>query len=189
MNLFKSVISKNLKERKGVYMIKCKNHFYIGSSINLYNRLMGHKSRLKSNRHENKFMSNCYSKYGKDTFDTLILEYCEDNSTIQDVRTREKYWMDRLNPNMNSEKDPVTKAPTKDARSQISNTLKDGYSSGRITPTNMKPILVYNLDGSFKGEYVSCSEAARQLNLNFKKVSLVALGKQAYHRGYTFKYK
>jgi hypothetical protein len=184
-NLFEDVKHINLSKKIGVYLITCKNHSYVGSSINLYYRLKHHVSDLRKDKHVNKFMQNCYNKYKDKLFNYSILEYC----SKEEVRIKEKEWIDKLNPDINSELNPVTKELSKESKKQISETLKYRYKTKELLPTNMKPILVYKIDGTFIGEYISCSEVSRQLNLNFKKVSLVALGKQAYHRGYKFKYK
>lgn len=64
----------------GIYYIKNKvnNTFYIGKSINIEKRLKRHFTKLKNNKHVNKFLQNSYNKYGQSNYDSGILKECSE---------------------------------------------------------------------------------------------------------------
>jgi len=55
----------NLKHKSGIYIIKntINNKVYIGSAVNMYNRIYEHLRTLKHNEHRNKYLQNHYNKY------------------------------------------------------------------------------------------------------------------------------
>lgn len=65
-----------MKIRRGIYAIlNLKEDIkYIGSSINIYNRVFDHKKRLKENRHYNKQLQEDYNRLGKEWFKYVIVE-------------------------------------------------------------------------------------------------------------------
>jgi group I intron endonuclease len=84
----------------GVYVIvNLKNNkFYIGSSVNLYNRKSHHFSFLKKNKHANRYLQRAWNKDSK-YFIMLELEKVEDRNNVYD---REQWWLDELTPYDNS---------------------------------------------------------------------------------------
>lgn len=72
----------------GIYKIIINNKLYIGSSLDIKNRIKQHKSDLKNNRHANPKLQNAYNKYHE--FKYEILEKF-DFIDIKDLRIREKY--------------------------------------------------------------------------------------------------
>jgi hypothetical protein len=68
----------------GVYLIKnnVNGKVYIGSSINVKNRIYKHKWLLKNNKHDNGYLQKSFNKYGGDAFEYLVLEYCDINDLI-----------------------------------------------------------------------------------------------------------
>jgi group I intron endonuclease len=79
-------------------MLICKENskFYIGSSVNMYDRVKAHKSELINNKHGNRYLQNTANKY-REGFDFLVLEECEREL----VRIKEQYWMLKMNPVLN----------------------------------------------------------------------------------------
>lgn len=79
----------------GVYQIKnlMNGKVYVGSSINFKKRLIRHKSQLRNNKHDNKYLQRSYNKYGIKCFDFSLLESCE---KINLIATEQK-WIDSLN--------------------------------------------------------------------------------------------
>lgn len=67
------------KQICGIYKILniINNKFYIGSSVNIYNRWKGHISALDKNCHNNKKLQNAWNKYGKYNFKFIILQEVE----------------------------------------------------------------------------------------------------------------
>ena len=68
----------------GVYQIKNKvnDKSYIGSSINIKNRLYKHLWMLKNNKHDNVYLQSSFNKYGENSFEFNILEYCDESKLI-----------------------------------------------------------------------------------------------------------
>jgi len=79
----------------GVYAIwsVINNTFYIGSSLNIKNRIYNHYYSLNINKHKNKHLQNAWNKYGENCFTWLILEFTSKDNLIE----REQYWIDNFN--------------------------------------------------------------------------------------------
>lgn len=79
---------------KGIYKItnKINDKFYIGSSMNLDNRIYRHKNELKNNSHKNKHLQAAYNKYGKENFHFEVLEILDD-CNVQELRNREEFYL------------------------------------------------------------------------------------------------
>lgn len=139
------------------------SHTYIGSSINLYARLMFHRQRLKSGKHHNSFMLNCWKKHQK--CEVEILEVC--NVDKKELLQREKDWIDIFQPDLNLEPDPTTQQNCK---------------------ATSKKVYQYDLDGTFIQEHESASSAERSLNRSNTKVSQCAMGKRKSAYDYLWSY-
>lgn len=172
----------------GVYAIqniKSLNKFYIGSSKNIYNRWLKHRSLLRHNVHENIILQNTWNKYGEESFHWIILCTCSPEQRLEE----EQKYLDLLKPYCNIEKH-VSPGIIRDEsqKSQISNTLKEGYLSGRIKPTRTRAIKVFDLKGNFIKSFNSINECSRELNLCSDKIGRVLSKKHKFHRGYQFLY-
>ena len=75
-----NTVNKILSEKCGIYLITnlVNGKRYIGSSKDLYKRLYQHIWHLDRNEHENSYLQRSWSKYGKDSFEWGILEYCDE---------------------------------------------------------------------------------------------------------------
>lgn len=73
----------------GIYIINCKanNKVYIGQSIDIKNRLRGHKYALRKGIHQNAHLQNAFNQYGESEF--LFEVLCE--------MPKEEYTKERLN--------------------------------------------------------------------------------------------
>ena len=82
---------KENKNKKGIYLLVnlINGNFYIGSSINLSNRMQNYLNIKYLNTNSNKNMPIIKSllKYGHDNFALLILEYIDS----EDISERETY--------------------------------------------------------------------------------------------------
>jgi len=83
----------------GVYLIKNKitGNYYVGSSVNIYRRSSGHKSKLLANKHSNQHLQNAINKYGIENFCFEILELC----SKEEVRKKEGFYITKLKPHYN----------------------------------------------------------------------------------------
>lgn len=68
----------------GIYAIKNKvnGKMYIGSSNNIERRFKRHKTELNTGKHSNSHLSLAFKKFGRDSFDFLILEICTQDELI-----------------------------------------------------------------------------------------------------------
>ena len=84
-------ITKELKV-SGIYCIEnITNHkTYIGSSKNIYQRLLKHFALLRHNKHQNAHLQNAWNKYGEDSFRWFILELCDS----KELTEKEQYCID-----------------------------------------------------------------------------------------------
>ena len=64
----------------GIYGIRNKinDKIYIGQSTNIKNRFVRHRTHLKHNKHANNHLQNSYNKHGKDAFEFVIIEECDE---------------------------------------------------------------------------------------------------------------
>lgn len=85
---------KKKKPNMGIYAIINSNtgKMYIGSSINIKNRLYDHKHNLELCVHPNRYLQNTYNKHGEHSFYTEILEYVDDREILLE---REQYYLDK----------------------------------------------------------------------------------------------
>jgi len=182
--LFKECLHKNLSNKSGIYIIKCNEHTYIGSSCNLYYRLKRHVSDLNNLKHSNKFLQNLYNKYGSDIIIFDIIEYC----SIETLIIRETYYIKTMSPDINHDLNPVKRTFKKESIEKISESLKQLYKSGLKNPFS-KEVHRYKPNGEYIDSHESCCAAGRKLNLNGSKISKAASGKGSSSGGYLWSYE
>ncbi len=85
-------ITKNLKFKKGIYLLMISDHKYVGSSKNLYKRLYDHYHLLSNNKHYNTFLQRSWNKYSGE-FIYSILEYCDNELPKKELLLKEKYYI------------------------------------------------------------------------------------------------
>lgn len=104
-----SLLFKENKNKPGIYCIVniSYGHNYIGSSINLANRMRNYLniSFLNKKRNINMPIVNALLKYGSSNFSVLIIEYTD----LDVIIIRETHWITKIQP--------------------YYNVLKQGYSS------------------------------------------------------------
>lgn len=79
----------------GIYKLMLDDKIYIGSAINLYNRINLHKFQLLKNKHHNILVQRKFNKIRQLNFE--VLEFCNKELLIK----REQYYLDVLNPELN----------------------------------------------------------------------------------------
>lgn len=77
----------------GVYALHCvaNGTFYIGSSVNVVQRVRRHLALLKRARHENPKLQNCFNKYGEEAFAAELLE----ETRAEEVYRVEQQWINK----------------------------------------------------------------------------------------------
>lgn len=86
--------------RCGIYAIRNKinNKYYVGKSINIYERIRQHINKLnKSSKDSNIHLNNSWLKYNRDNFEYIILEDIELNDDL--LKQQELYWILKLKSN------------------------------------------------------------------------------------------
>jgi group I intron endonuclease len=75
----------------GIYRIQniINNKIYIGSSININNREYKHFWMLNKGIHDNQYLQNSYTLYGKNSFVFECIEFCNEKSLIE----KENYYI------------------------------------------------------------------------------------------------
>lgn len=161
-------IQNNFRFKSGIYFIKCKsnNRLYIGSSVNIYNRLHQHLHRFKNNKHF-KIMQNSVNKYGLENFECGVVEYCEKENLLE----REQYYIDTLKPYFNTNKNinrPYTRKFTNKEKEEIRKVVKEAFYSKNhfyfIVQKQKRPVKVTNVITKKEMIFESRAECIRYFN-------------------------
>lgn len=170
-------IDFKLKGRSGIYSILNLENGkrYIGSSVDIYNRLHEHFYNLKNNKSHNKHLQAAWNNYTEENFMFNVLEFCKPELRFD----REQYYLDMLNPEYNFASLVVANSGreiSKEQRNQISETLKRKYASGELVPYTRKEILkeCWIYDISTWSLYAYCktyTEAAKVINVDRDTIS------------------
>ena len=83
----------------GVYVIHCEptGERYVGASVNIVKRITEHFYRLEKGIHRNPRVLNAYQDYGKDSFISEVLLYCDPT----DIELYGKQIIEKLQPEFN----------------------------------------------------------------------------------------
>jgi len=179
-------ISRNYSKKIGIYCIYNRKNrkIYIGSSINIYNRLNKHLSDFRIGRHQNIYLRSAINKYKIENFTCFILEECEKEELLQ----REQYWINILKPEYNLTKEVLRNTLSTESRKKVSQTLKLGYKNGTIKFTRTRKIDVYLENGDYQYSFDYIRQAAKYLKLDPSSIHRVLSGIYKQANGYQFKY-
>ena len=181
-------ITKELKV-SGIYCIEnVVNHkIYIGSSKNIYQRLLKHFALLRHNKHENAHLQNAWNKYGESSFEWFVIEKCD----ITILTRREQYCIDLFEAEYNITKKVERNILSKESRIKQGETRRRLHEEGKLEWNfNPIPIYVYNLDGNFL--FVNpngVKDTATKLNIAASSICRVLNGTYQQCKGYRFSYK
>jgi group I intron endonuclease len=153
----------SLKNKSGIYIIKTKinNRFYIGSAINLYNRMHTHLTHLKQKKHCNLKLQRFVNKYGIENLFFECVELCDKESLI----IKEQFYIDTLKPFYNIAKiagSTLGVKITKEQSEKLSKLRKgEQFSLGRVLSQETK-------------DKISKKAKERNLHPNFINASIKA---------------
>lgn len=153
----------SFKKKSGIYIIKTKinDRFYIGSAVNLYNRMHIHLTHLRKNKHCNSKLQRFVTKYGIENIFFECVELCDK----QDLIKREQFYLDTLKPFYNIAKKAGSTLGTKITKEQSEklSLLRKGKqnSLGRIQTEETK-------------RKISKAAKKRGLHKNFLEASIKA---------------
>lgn len=168
------IITLPHKRVSGIYCIQniVNKKKYIGSSIDIYYRLYRHKSDLLKNRHANKHLQSSYNKYGRDNFNTFIIEEVDELNILE----KEQYYVDIINPEYNKIKDVIRNLLPEESKRKISSTLKNKYKSGEIKTYKQnhrwRKTYLYDLNWTFIQEFESPKIAADYIQCSYNHLWL-----------------
>lgn len=171
----------------GVYMIIniVNKHRYIGSSVNIRQRLQVHRSLLRHNHHENQHLQNAWNKYGENNFIFTVLDKCDKEERFD----KEQYYVNTLIPEYNICVECVSLPPVSlESRKKMSKTVRKKINSGEFKLTHNKHVFVYDSKGDFIREYESIRKAANALNINESTITRVLNKSCIQGKGYKFFY-
>ena len=97
VNLF--TINTSLKNTSGIYCISINSNLYIGSAVNLYQRLHSHKSQLLKNKHPNTHLQRAFNKYNDVHYS--VFKLCNKEDLIKE----EQLLIDKFSPKYNIRKE------------------------------------------------------------------------------------
>jgi len=142
-----------------IYIIKniVNNKVYIGKTSCFNNRKKEHLRKLKRGGHVNNYLQSSYNKYGKDAFDFIILEEC-DNSLLN---SREIYWIEKYNSTNNSYGYNLTYGG--DGVNSIQEVRK---KQSKAQDKNKKIVYGFTLKGDFYKVWNSIKECSREILTN-----------------------
>lgn len=126
----------------GIYCLTINNKNYIGSSKNIKKRLRRHRTLLRNNLHDNKYLQNLYNKYKSCEY--KIIEEFDKNITTKELRVKEKEYIQLTNDTVNFG-DPVLGI--------------GGYHE--------KPVYQYSVEGTLIKKWQSAIIASRNLNIPY----------------------
>lgn len=178
-------IEQSLKNKLGIYcLINIVNQKrYVGSSKNLQQRLLKHRSLLRKNKHENSKLQNSWNKYNEQMFEYYILEYCEEELLTQ----REQYYIDTLVPELNITVLVERNILSKESRLKQANTRRERISN-RDIKLACKEIHQYNLQGDYLRTYSSLKEACEVNNISASSICRYIRGEYKKGSNYLWSY-
>lgn len=165
----------NSKHNKicGIYMIRnlINGKVYIGKSINIYKRIVSHKSCLNNKRasSENQHFINAWHKYKSENFAYTILEECN----VDILKERELYWMDfykscereyGYNLRRDSESGMI---PNEETRRKYSEAQKKRYSNPDVRKKMSKVLKEYWANNQMQLKEIGKKISEKQQKYNF----------------------
>jgi hypothetical protein len=84
---------KHIPHLSGVYQIMCNStgKKYIGSSVDIHERLEHHRASLRKDKHTNPHLQSAWNKHGEENFEFSVLQLTE----IDNLLSAEQYWLDK----------------------------------------------------------------------------------------------
>ena len=188
---------QNLNQ-SGIYGIKNKinGKIYIGSSGNIRLRWKSHRSTLKKQRGTNRYLQRAYNKYGLNSFDFLVIEFCDVSVLIK----KEQYWLDfyksyekDLGYNLSkiAESNRGLKhseeAREKIRKSKLGLKMSPEAKMGIIL-ANKKAVYMFNLNGTLVKSFDSVVKAANFTGIDKGNISTCCRGKKQSSGGFMWSY-
>ena len=90
----------SISQTPSIYQIRhiVSGKVYVGSAVSPRNRWRNHRIMLQNGNHPNRYLQNAWNKHGEAAF---VFEILEPVLFIEDLITREQYWIDKLKASAN----------------------------------------------------------------------------------------
>lgn len=146
----------------GIYMIRNKNNnkVYVGQTIDIDSRWMQHRSRLKSKTHENKHLQSAYDLYGKDAFEYILLEECNE----EELDEKEIFYIQYYDSYNNGYNQDLGGKGCRGYKHTDEEILKMRYIQ------NPKAVLQLDMELNIINEWISCSHAGKTLGFSIRSI-------------------
>lgn len=179
-------ITQILNKRSGIYCIvnNKTQKKYVGSSKNLYQRLLVHRAMLRKGNHANSKLQNSWDKHGEESFTYLILEYCPE----EDLLRQEQYYINTIKPWYNVVLSVEEVRISEESKSKMSITRKARLASGEIPIYQKKRIYRYSLEGVYIDEFESIKQASQVLNISQSTIHRFLNGEYKKGGGFLWSY-
>jgi group I intron endonuclease len=128
--------------------------FYIGQTINFYQRKIQHLSKLRRNQHCNPHFQSAWNKYGEENFEFKIILYCEPS----ELNYYEQKMVDIWNPEYNICKECISNHSDMPVSEETRKKLSDAHKGYIFSEESKK-----KMSESAKGKKMS-EEAKRKMS-------------------------
>jgi hypothetical protein len=183
------------KKILGIYRILnlINNKSYVGSAISYKQRISGHKTLLKKNKHFNKHLQASYNKYGIGNFKFELLEVVKNPQLLE---KREKFNIKKLKSNnskfgYNKRIDCITNLGMKSSEQKKINLSLSHIGIKRTKQANLKiaksqhkKVYKISLKGKILKQYNSIKEAAIKNKIHHQGISACCRNKLNFTGGY-----
>lgn len=153
---------------------------YIGSSSNVYNRMLKHRALLRHGKHSNWKLQKDWDNFGEDNFEFKIIETC----SVSELKERENGYIKSSAFSYNLAFGSVHYTFLEDTRKRMSAGRKIGFANGNIKVIQKKRVYKYDLDGQLIAEYDSIKEAAIKEGVNRSSINRCLSGQYSQMNGY-----
>ena len=174
----------------GVYTITnlINGKMYVGSTSKKFNlRWNDHKSQLRKNTHDNKYLQNSFNKHGIDNFKFEVLEKC----LPEYCESTEQFWLNTLdltNPLLGYNIRSVATNNTGIRRSpEVIENHRRRLESGDWGTTSI-PVIQFNKYGEVINRFTSITSASISVGGNSSSIVRVCKGEQSKSAGFYWQY-
>ena len=164
----------------GIYKITAKHSgkVYIGQSIDIYNRWMGHWKQV--NQGDSSYIHNVMRKYGKDGFIFEIVERCSQDI----INEREKYWI-KFYDSYNNGYNLTTGGEGVKGKIR-SEEERENMRILSMKLNKSKPVLQIDTDGNIVKEWRSCKEIGKTTDMTCSCIHNCLTHDNGYYLAYGY---
>ncbi len=169
------------------------NKIYIGQSVTIHNRKLGHLNDLRNNRHANSHLQRAFNKYGEENFKHNILAKCPkeyldkmENKFVKIYKAADRKYGYNIRTEEN--KFPIESILKLKKALKDNNKVKEAKIKMWETRKRNK-INQYDLQGNFIRTWTSTVEASKILKIHQSLIRKVCIGNHGLYsiKGFMFR--